>query len=99
MSDPKLPKAYSQYGASLGRRGSKGDPDEPWRFHLHRVYLDAGGYDNGGAYWGFAEPLYRAWTEPRDSDGDEVEIFLRAGTRALAKDKVRRDYPHATFYR
>jgi len=67
-----LSPAATQYGASMGR-----DNDSPGNFvdvpggcRLRRVPLDAGGYDEGGAYWGHSymrgvwrEPLYLLETE------------------------------------
>mgnify|MGYP001596946213 CR=1 FL=1 len=99
----KLSKAYSQYGADLGRANRpspySSSVDVPTlrasvvRLHLARVYLDTGGYDTGGAYWGVGTPLYRAWDE------DEIELFLRAPDRDAAKAMIRTTYPRATFYR
>ncbi len=54
MAEHKFSKAYSQYGASMGR------PSEALegKVKLFQVRLDSGGYDNGGAYWGPGEPLW-----------------------------------------
>lgn len=99
-------KAYSQYGASLGRpshiQGYNGE-----KLHLERVKLDSGGYDKGGAYWGTGEPLFVAW-----DDSGEFQLFVRAvpeGTpwgypnsavyRERAKRAVRKLLPDARFYR
>ena len=75
----KLSKAYSQYGASMGRPS---DGPLVGRVHLERVYLDRGGYDNGGVYWGAGEPLYRAM-----GHWDGV-TYLRASSREEAKSKL-----------
>lgn len=95
----RLPDVHSRYGAPMGRVGEKGDPDWPYRFHLARVYLNSGGYDRGGAYWGFDAPLYQAWAESGDDGVADVEMFLRAYDREDAKAKVLANYPNARFYR
>lgn len=38
-------------------------PADAQRFHLQRVRLDSGGYDEGGAYWGHGAPLFRFESE------------------------------------
>ena len=81
-------------GASLGRTAVCNDTAAAHKFHLRRVYLDAGGYDPGGAYWGHGAPLYEAFT----ADGSEY-MTLRAWSRDRAKDHVREDYAGAEFYR
>lgn len=68
MSETKLSKAYSQYGASMGRGSQHAAPDSAIKFRLERVRLDSGGYDNGGAYWGHGSPLFHAWGD----DGDKL---------------------------
>lgn len=48
-----LPPAATQYGASMGRDSVPlGSFDQSVPVRLRRVRLDAGGYDEGGAYWG-----------------------------------------------
>jgi hypothetical protein len=96
----KLSKAYSQYGASMGRPSynAKLRSEVTARLNLTHVRLDSGGYDNGGAYWGSGEPLYRVtgdwgeWT---------IEFFLRARNREHAKELIRgaHGYSAARFYR
>ena len=102
----KLTKAYIQYGADLGRRNWPNTytdnvpadfAAQPHKLHLARVYLDSGGYDSGGAYWGMGASLYRAWSE--DSE-PTIDLYFRAALgRNVAKDYVRLTYPHARFYR
>ena len=89
-------KAYSQYGASMGRRDNVAEALDVKKLHLERVRLNSGGYDPGGAYWGHGAPLYVAW-----GDGaDEVqEMFLRASDREEAKEIVRGVFKNAKFYR
>lgn len=65
------------YGAPMGRGSDVlqlGDT-----VALHRVTLDPGGYDAGGAYWGTGAPLWRAVA----SDG--AREFIRAGNRDAAR--------------
>jgi hypothetical protein len=95
MSNHKLPDVSSQYGAPMGRRTHYADDrTTPRAFRLRRVVIDSGGYDNGGAYWGFGAPLYRY----ESFDGD-AEGYLRAADREAAKAAVRETYPRATFPR
>lgn len=94
--EQKLSNGCGMYGASMGRRGSHtADHDAVLEFGVYPVRLDEGGYDNGGAYWGTGKPLWRALAEA--ADGDVVEMFLRAATRADAKINVLAEYPRATF--
>jgi hypothetical protein len=83
----QLARAYSKYGASMGRDS---DPLETitGKVHLERVRLDRGGYDNGGAYWGVGLPLWRVWNELG-------EAFFRAPNRDAAKAKL----PGRRFFR
>ena len=85
-------KAYSQYGASMGRRDIITEPLTVKKLHLQRVRLDSGGYDPGGAYWGHGAPLFVAWCDGR-------EMFFRAGDRAEAKEIVKAVFKNAKFYR
>jgi len=62
-------------GAPMGRRHS---PHISTPCRLFQVRLDAGGYDDGGAYWGVGEPLWCA----RDDEGNEQ--FVRAPDRSTA---------------
>lgn len=76
----------SKYGAPMGRASyAARDADAPGvaRLSLQRVRINSGGYDSGGAYWGLGEPLYVA------TDGDGIEVFVRAPDRESAKDAVR----------
>jgi hypothetical protein len=76
----------------MGRRGSP-DIDTTGKLYLHKVPLDSGGYDRGGAYWGAPGTLY----EVIDQEGEGY--FLRAWSREEAKQKVLEEYPEAKFYR
>lgn len=61
---------------------------------LRRVVLDAGGYDKGGAYWGFGQPIWSAL-----SACGTIDLFVRAPNREAAKAEVRETAPNARFYR
>ncbi len=91
----KLSKAYSMYGASMGRHNTITETESPIKFKLYQVRLDSGGYDNGGAYWGIGQPLYHAYGE---GVRDDQELFLRADNRNDAKKYIRGIYPNARFF-
>lgn len=82
-----LSKIDCKYGAPMGR-ASYG-PTLSGKVRLERVYLNSGGYDSGGAYWGTGAPLYCA----SDSDGNQK--FMRASKREAAKLML----PGCKFYR
>lgn len=71
-----------QYGAPMGRRTFPNPGDlAPRTVRLFRVRLDAGGYDDGGAYWG-AGPLYCATlTKAAEGKFNEYREFTRARSR------------------
>lgn len=68
-----------RYGAPMGR-DSFGilENVEPRTLRLFRVRLDAGGYDDGGAYWGHGGTLWCA------TDNADYRQFTRAGSRERA---------------
>lgn len=78
----------------MGRYSRNPDPDCDQRLYLRRIPLDSGGYDKGGAYWGFGQALW--WVGSEDGS---VDHFLRASSREAAKASVRQDIPAARFYR
>jgi hypothetical protein len=92
-----LSLAATQYGASMGRSheaGTVGDFDRAQPVRLRKVPLNAGGYDEGGAYWGhkwtrglmgagFYEALYLV-EGPSWEGGFDACLFLRALSRADA---------------
>jgi hypothetical protein len=91
MHDYETPGA-THYGAQMGRSPlpeHKLPFDTADKLRLHRVYLDSGGYDKGGAYWGIGLPLYYA------EDQAGRFRYLRAEDRADAKSR----FPQARFYR
>lgn len=81
MSAYKPPHAPGRYVApperpyaTLAARST-----EPQRLTVRRVYIDAQGYDAGGAYWGLGPKLWVAL------DDDGATAYFRAPTLAAAK--------------
>lgn len=50
------------------------------RFHLRKVRLDSGGYDQGGAYWGHGGELFEAW----NGAGDFMTVRVYSDDRSAA---------------
>lgn len=105
MTAPKLTDVNSRYGAPMGRP-SFTNPVRAitFKFYLQRVRLNQGGYDDGGAYWGTGQKLYRAyadsvWLADEERDEEGSEWFFRADDREDAKAEVLHLYPNARFYR
>jgi len=63
------------------------------------VYLNSGGYDTNGVYFGEGAPLF--WCHYRDPASGEmvVDFMLRSASREDAKKIVRKYYPNVSFYR
>ena len=66
------------------------------KMSLRRLYLNSGGYDSSGAYFGHGLPIY---IYSGETESDEIWGTLRAGSRESAKAQIRATYPSATFYR
>lgn len=77
-------------GAMMGRANWIKDPAAPVALNLRRLPLNSGGYDQGGAYWGLGQPMYRA-------TGEGVEMFVRAKNRAEAMRQIVERVPGARF--
>jgi hypothetical protein len=92
--DPKGWCGNPARGAALGRANLYGDSEFAGKLTLRRVYLNSGGYDSLGTYWGHGTPLY--WYA---SDDGTVDGVVRARSRVAAKDEIREDYPNARFWR
>jgi len=56
----------SAYGAPMGRRGRRANPEYNGVLRIRRVPLDSGGYDPGGAYWGTGATLWCAFSPCRE---------------------------------
>jgi len=99
----KLSNVNSRYGAPMGRSGltpvvfATRAHGEGAKIHLVHIRLDSGGYDSGGAYWGFGAPLYYAYFE--DSEGETNKCFFRASSRETAKKELRAYESELKFYR
>lgn len=109
MATMYLSDVSSKFGAPMGRSNHDDVPADEvknlGKFELQQVRLDTGGYDKGGAYWGWGrEALFRArafvdYTGRDGSAGGMVDIFFRAKDRQAAKQHVSARYPGARFYR
>lgn len=100
MRHPKLPMVTGKYGAPMGRASTVVDIDTPVKFYLYRMPMVDGDYDSGGAYWGGGDRII-GWMYHAYGDGPTVrnECFVRAISRAEAKEEVKELFPNATFYR
>jgi hypothetical protein len=88
-----IKQVNSKYGAPMGRfTGPNFLDTDAGKIVLRRIYLDNGGYDRGGAYWGHGDALY----ETLDIDGNG--FILRANSRDKAKAIVWESFPDAKFY-
>lgn len=74
----KLPKVSCKYGSPMGRS----DDHIDGKCKLSHVSLNSGGYDNGGAYWGYGIALWVC------TDAENNMLFVRAQTRSSAKYAV-----------
>ena len=99
--DPKGWCGDPSRGAAMGRGTWKGEPDYAGKITLRRIYLDNGGYDTNGTYWGWGDPLY--WYACEDG---EIDGMLRATSaydskvsRADARRQVLEMYPDAKVRR
>lgn len=88
---PSLSTVSCKYGAPMGRNARLGACTEP--LFLRKLKLTQG-YDQGGAYWGNPETVYRAVNSLHT-----VEVFVRASSRKEAKELVLKIRSEATFIR
>jgi hypothetical protein len=70
----------------MGRRAQLQGSAE--RLHLQRVSLGSQGYDTGGAYWGWGERLWCAFSPDSTNNEEPVRVFVRAGSRKEAKQRI-----------
>lgn len=90
-------KGHTKYGAQMGRTYAAEcsvPRDYSGKLHLRRVYLDSGGYDKGGAYWGHGTPLWCLW-----GDAENGVDVLTSYVRASPRDAAKAMFPNARFYR
>lgn len=99
--DPKGWCGDPSRGAAMGRPTVTGKADYDGQIRLRRSYLDSGGYDRNGTYFGFGDPLY--WYA---SDDGTIDGMLRATpaydskiSRADAREQVLAMYPKAKIRR
>lgn len=74
----------------MGRPDVGAPHDDYVRMKCRRVPVDP--YDGGGAYWGFGEPLFCAWSSDRS-----VIRYGRAPSYLLFQEQVRAEFPDADF--
>ena len=92
-------KGYSSWGADMGRRNwVEGDPE---KLHLQKVQFQDACYDVGGAYWGGPANLYCAFSPDDTANENQIRVFVRAGNRTEAKERVLEALPGQgwTFFR
>ena len=78
----QFPKVNTSRGAPMGRPTSPLSPGKK-NIRLFKVRLDSGGYDDGGAYWGFPDNL---WCAQCPEGG---QMFTRASNRLVAAAQLR----------
>lgn len=88
-------------GARLGRADTLPEDRElAVKLHLERLKWVDGDYDQEGAYWGRSgSDVWCAWFRLPSFEKNQIEIFVRAKSRAVAKSLVWEYLPYATFYR
>lgn len=95
QNDPKGWCGDIRRGAAMGRHTIKdADAEAPIKLYLRKIYLNQGGYDSNGTYFGTGTPLW--WYA--DADG-LVDAMVRASDRGTAIQMIRQAYPLATFFR
>jgi len=95
MNDPKGWCGDPRRGAAMGRASVTDAPkDYDGKIGLRRVYLNTGGYDSNGTYFGHGDPLFWAANE----DGD-IDFMLRAYNRDKARELVLAKFPKAKVRR
>lgn len=94
-NDPKGWCGDPTRGAALGRVTVQ-EEHKSWdgKLSLRRIYLDNGGYDRNGTYFGDGGPLF--WCANKDGT---IDFMLRASSRGEAREKVLLTYPNARVRR
>lgn len=83
----------ARYGAPMGARSFFSE--QSGRLYLQPVRMVDYDYSPDGTYWGGNSRHGRIWC----AFNGESRIFVRAVNRADALQKVRAEFPAATFYR
>lgn len=86
-------------GSQMGRTDTMHPGNETEPLRLQRVPFTGTCYDRGGAYWGAPENLWCAWGDEIGDDGEQVEVWVRANSRAQAKAEILARFPDAKFIR
>lgn len=95
FNDPKGWCGNITRGAALGRSAiRKEDREYAGEIHIRRIYLDIGGYDCNGTYFGGGQPLY--WCANKEGT---LDYMLRAKDRIDARFQVLAEYPNAKVRR
>ena len=93
----ELPNVSCKYGAPMGRCNViPDDIHTAGKLYLNKLKWVDGDYDQGGAYWGMGNPIYRAYGE---TETECIEIFVRAIDRDDAKVQVKELIESAKFHR
>ena len=93
----KLSEVSCKYGAPMGRGNRIPDDIETaGKLYLEKLRWIDGAYDQGGAYWGMGDPIYRASGETAT---ECLEIFVRARDREDAKKQIKELIETAIFHR
>ena len=95
----KLTDVSSRYGAPMGRPSAHPGDDPHCHMRVRRVRLDSGGYDEGGAYWGYGTPLwYCSGIDEFDGVKCAIEDFHRAASKAQAIAYWANKFPNAKVW-
>lgn len=94
-NDPRGWCGDASRGAAMGRPHIGADRVPLGVVRLHRVKINASGYDRLGTYFGLGPPLWFAYGN--DSEGGDIEMTFRAENREGAESKVLHSYPTAKF--
>jgi hypothetical protein len=90
-----LPKAYSKYGADMGRRSDPFPADLTGTVKALELSLD-GDYDSGGAYWGSTEGT-SIWRLTAETDEEVLVAYHRVRSFAELSEKLKNECPQTTL--
>lgn len=89
-----LSKAYSRYGADMGRRSDPFPADFTGQVKALELNLD-GDYDSGGAYWGATEGT-SIWRLTAETDEEVLVAYHRVKSFEELGEKLKTACPNAT---